>query len=244
MRYFTKEWYEMMVHRYVNFQVRTSAKAEVFSETYFRALYRRRLRSYLNDMRKFWEEDLAEGRETEPYDEDFFRESYEDIFRLSIETLQTELPEEILSMVADIRVLALGLGSRKVKAAVSKFCCENEKTMDAPFEAYNRQLAALQKKYALPFIRHFEFHDWIINIREGDPLEILLEHPNDEGSASLRCENSRILRMDDQVSGAEWLYEEIHEAQQGFELHVLSFHRDYDEPLGEMIIAFENLLIQ
>lgn len=244
MRYFTQEWYEMMVHRYVNFQVRTSAKAEVFSETYFRALYRRRLRSYLKDMRKAWEEDLAEGRETEPYDEDFFRERYEDLFRLSIEALQTELPEEILSMVADIRVLALGLGSRQVKAAVAKFCRENEKPMDVPFEAYNRQLAALQKKYAQPFIRHFGFHDWTVNIREGDPLEILLEHPNHEGTACLRFENPRILRLDEQVSGGDWLYEEIHEAEQGFELHVLCFNWNFEEPLGEMIIAFKNLIIE
>lgn len=242
MHYFTQEWYETMQHIYL--PVRVSAKAEVFSEEYFQSLYRRKLRKRLKDMRKAWEEDVAEGRDEEPWNEENERAEFERGFQNDISALKNNLPEEILSMVADIRVLALRMGSRQVKEAIGKFCRENEKRVAKAFEDYNRHLESLKKKHDLPFIRHLEFHDWTISIREGDPLEILMDEPYEENTARLIFEDSHILRLDEQVSGGDWLYEEIHEAEQGFELHVLSFNWDFEEPLGEMIIAFKNLLIQ
>lgn len=242
MRYFSKEWYETMQHTYL--PVRVSAKAEVFSEEYFRSLYKRKLKNWLKDMHEAWEEDVAEGREEEPWNEENERAEFEQYYQNNISFLQDFLPEEILSMVADIRVLALRMGSRQVKEAIGQLCRENEKRVQKPFGEYNRHLAALQKKYDLPFIRHLEFHDWTINIREGEPLEILMDEPYEENTACLIFEDYRILRLDEQVSGADWLYEEIHETEQGFELHVLCFNRDFEEPLGEMIVQFKNLLIQ
>lgn len=242
MRYFTKEWYEMMQHMYL--PVRVSTKAEVFSEEYFQGLYKRKLRKWLKNMRSAWEEDVAEGREDEAWNEENERAEFQRGFQNDISALKDILPEEILSMVADIRVLALRMGSRQVKTEIEKFCRENEKRVQKPFGEYNRHLAALQKKHDLPFIRHFEFHDWTISIREGDPLEILMDEPYEENTVCIAFEDYHILRLDEQVSGGEWLYEEIHEAEQGFELHVLCFNWNFEEPLGEVIVRFGNMTIR
>lgn len=242
MRYFTQEWYEMMQHTYL--PVRVSAKAEVFSEEYFQGLYKRKLKKRLKEMHEAWEEDVAEGRDEEPWNEENERAEFKQYFQNNISFLQDFLPEEILSMVADIRVLALRMGSRQVKTAIEKFCRENEQRVRKPFGEYNRHLELMKKKYDLPFIRHLDFHDWTVSIREGDTLEIFIDEPYEENTARLIFENPRILRLDEQVSGGDWLYEEIHEAEQGFELHVLCFNWNFEEPLGEMIIAFKNLIIE
>jgi len=244
MKYFTQEWYEMMQHTYL--PVRVSAKAEFFSEEYFQALYRRKRREWLKDMREGWEEDIIEGREEEPWNEENEREEFERYFRNSISTMQDILPEKILSMVADIRVLALRIGSRKVREAIDAFCRDNERKVKNAFRDYNCHLAALQKKYDLPFIRHLEFHDWVVDSVETQDnlLRIRLQDPCDEGAAVFFFENSRILRLDEQVSGGQWLYEEFHETPHGFELHALCFNWDFEEPLGEMIVDFKNAIIQ
>lgn len=244
MRYFTKEWYETMQHTY--FPVRVSAKAEVFSEEYFQDLYKRKQRKWLKNMHLYWEEDVAEGREDGPWNEENERVEFERSFKNDISTMQDRLPEEILSMVADIRVLALGLCSRQVKQAIEQFCHENEKRVQKAFEDYNRHLEALQKKHDLSFLRHMEFHDRVIDDIEtnNDALKIRLRDPYEEDGINLCFENARILRRDESVSGGDWLYEEIHETQQGFELHVLCFNWDFEEPLGEMIVQFGNMTIE
>lgn len=241
MRYFTREWYERDDLLY--WPVRVSAKAAVFSEEYFQALYRRKLKQWLVRMRRAWEEDVAEGREDEPWNEADERADFERCFQNSIHTLQTSLPEEILSMAADIRVLALRVGTRQIKAAIRTFCRENEKRMEAPFKEYSRHLKILRKKYPLSFIRRLECHDGRIEriVERNGRLEILVRHPYEEGETRLYFEDGRILSMDESVPGTEWLYEEIHEARQGFELHVLCCS---EEELGEMIVQFKNMVIE
>lgn len=241
MRYFTKEWFNREDLLY--WPVRVSAKAEVFSEEYFQALYKRKLGQWLVSMREAWEEDVAEGREEGPWNEVEERAYFERHFQNDIHTLQTSLPEEVLSMAADIRVLALRMGTRQVKTAIARCCRENEKRVEAPFKEYRRHLKKLQRKHSLPFLQHLKCHDGRIEeiTEKNGCLEILVRHPYQEGEVHLRFENGRILCMDEPVHGAEWLYEEFHEAEQGFELHVLCVD---EENAGELIVQFENLVIQ
>lgn len=241
MRYFTKEWFEREDLLY--WPVRVSAKAQFFSEEYFQAIYKRKLKKWLKDMRAAWELDMAEGLEEAPWNEEQEKADFERYFQNDIHTLQTSLPEEVLSMATDIRVLALRMGTRQVKTAITRCCRENEKRAEAPFKEYRRHLKILQEKHPLPFIRHLKCHDGRIEeiAEQNGCLEILVRHPYQEGEVRLRFENGHILQLDEPVHGAEWMYEEFHEAEQGFELHVLSCD---EENAGEMIVQFENLFVE
>ena len=60
-------------------------------------------------------EQNQEDTENEPYDEEASTNNFLEIHQNEIEDLKTNLPKEILDEVADIRVLALGIATEKVK---------------------------------------------------------------------------------------------------------------------------------
>lgn len=245
MRYFTREWYQWCQWEYI--PLRACAGAAEFSEAYYRRLYRRRLRAFLNDMRQGWELDMAEDQATAPWDEPHWRGVFEDWHRDRIQDLQAFLPGDILNQVADIRVLELGLATPQVKAAVVRHCSWNERRVEQTLREYGQHLAALRAKYSNPFLEKLSFHDWLIRRLDPQPdrLEMQLEDVfGEEGDVRITMEDCRILRMDEQVPGADWLYEEIHQADRGFEIHMLCYNRNFEEPLGEMIVQCSDAIIE
>ena len=69
MKYMTKEWYETMHNTSLHLLLNTSKKAEVFSEEYFRELYRREEKKWLE-----LQKEVSEVRFEDVYPEEFYAE--------------------------------------------------------------------------------------------------------------------------------------------------------------------------
>ena len=87
---------------------------EVMSEEEFEALRQQLLE----------EEQNQQDVEIEPYDEEASTNDFLEMHQDEIEELKENLPKEILDEVADIRVLALGVATEKVKDLVDKYSQE------------------------------------------------------------------------------------------------------------------------
>ena len=199
---------------------------------------------YLLDRAAAWEEWEAEAFEEEANAD--FADWYQD----ELHHIEEDYPKEILDGVADVRVLALGVASPEIKKRIDRFVQEMERREQAPFRSYARHKTELLKKYPGSFIEAFGFHDAVVERVEQCGRELVLDLMRDYEDAErvrLRFLDCEIVRMDDGLEGADWLYEEIYEgASGGWEIHVLFFDCDAceDDPLGELILRAADVVIE
>ena len=236
MRYLTKEWYQTMTDGSLGVQLVADDRAAVCSDEVFQTLWNEKLDEWM-ELRADLGEELDEGQERR-----FFREGYES----DLENYRTQTPAKILEKVADIRVLALGYCTEEVFWDFEEFraLCEKwtEKTME---EAWNMQKAqGLEKvwtgEHSLhdAFVRSmkWEGEDLIIEFEVEDPEERLADiRENDPelleemGEAhflfpeikAIRFRDAEILKQEQPLENAWWLYDEIWKADRGYEVHAL-----------------------
>lgn len=218
-------------------QLRADDRAAVFSEELYQQVRAEKLKEWLADQREYLEE---------AYDEAAERQSFAELHSRELEEFQTRTPAEILSKVADIRVLALGCCSAEVYRDFEDYRaqCEKqtEKTMD---EAWNLQraqgldkvwtgehslhdsLVQSVKREGEDLIIEFEVEDpeeRLADIRENDP-ELLEEmgeaHFLFPEIKAIRFRDAEILKQEQPVENAWWLYDEIWKSDRGYEIHAL-----------------------
>ena len=225
MRFLTKEWYQTMTDGSLGVQLRADDRAAVFSEELYQQVRAEKLKEWLADQR----ENLEEA-----YDEAAERQSFAELHSRELEEFQTRTPAQILAKVADIRVLALGLCTEEVYRDFEDYraLCEKQtvKTME---EAWNMQKAqGLEKvwtgEHSLhdAFVRSmkWEGEDLVIEFdREIDPelLEELGEEFLFPEIRAIRFRDAGILKQEQQVENAWWLYDEIWKSERGYEIHAL-----------------------
>lgn len=242
MRFLTKEWYETMQKTDLHLLLKTSQKAEVFSEEFYRKLYVKKEAEQL----KFDEEcsntkfedifdefDFPSKEEYKKAREEFVPEKFDPVktkqkFReaqeYNIERLKIELPEEILEKVADVRVLALDCCTAEVKKLITRFCKENEKKVDRAVRELEK---AEQKEFGdnpPDFIKESSLHDCEITAFEESGKDVVLSLDNSGGFTTAKAvifKNAEIIERDGGLVGAIWLYDEIYKIQNGFEIHAL-----------------------
>ena len=229
MRYLTKEWYHTMTDSGLGIQLRADDRAAVFSEEFFRCLWEKKCGDMLA-MR----EDVCYEYDM-PWDEEDERRYFEENYRREEEIFRTRTPAKILSKVADIRVLALGLCTEEVYRDFKDYraLCEKwtEKTME---EAWNMQKAqGLDKVWT----GEHSLHDSLVQSvkREGEDLLIEFERENvlklheELGEEeflfpeikAIRFRDAEILKQEEPLENAWWLYDEIWKADRGYEIHAL-----------------------
>ena len=225
MRYLTKEWYHTMTDGSLGIQLRADDRAAVFSEELYQQVRAEKLKEWLADQR----ENLEEA-----YDEAAERQSFAEFHSRELEEFQTRTPAQILAKVADIRVLALGLCTEEVYRDFEEYqaLCKKQtvKTME---EAWNMQKAqGLDKVWT----GGHSLHDSLVQSvkREGEDLVIefdreidpeLLEVRGEEflfpEIKAIRFRDAGILKQEQQVENAWWLYDEIWKSERGYEIHAL-----------------------
>ena len=125
MKYFTKEWFADTILASMCFQVRKSSKASKFSEKYFLSLYKEQKKWFVRS-----EKFVAKHNKVK-FDLVSAEAAFEANFKENLEYVKANLPEEILSRVADVRVLALGSAAPEIVEDITRFCgkvnvrCEN-----------------------------------------------------------------------------------------------------------------------
>ena len=207
-------------------------------------VYAREREEYLMERAVAWKEIEAESFEEDANAD--FADWYQD----ELHHIREDYPKEILDGVADVRVLALGVASPEIKKRIDRFVQEMERREQAPFRSYARHKKELLRKYPGSFIEAFGFHDAVVKRVEQCGRELVLDLMRDYEDAErvrLRFLDCEIVRMDDGLEGADWLYEEIYEgASGGWEIHVLFFDCDAceDDPLGELILRAADVVIE
>ena len=167
---------------------------------------------------------------------------FADWYQRELDQIEENYPREILDGVADVRVLALGVVSPEVKKQIDRFVQELEERNQEPLRSYARHRTELLEKYPGSFIEEFGFHDAVLKRLEQRGQELVLDlmrNYEDAERVHLRFFDCEIVRMDEGLAGAEWLYEEVYALGSGiWEIHVLFFDREYDgdDPLRELIL--------
>lgn len=238
MKFFTKAWYQAMQNSNYEFMFEIDPEAEHFSESYYRRLYRSSKEKWLSEKTELckklrWNFDINEEKC-----------NFDRRYRILKQQLISNLPGEILDNVADIRVLALNRCSKSVKEMISAFvteCNYNTKKAINDYEEY--ELAQFQDDKP-DFIGKFSFHDCVIASmrKRGNDYHLTFEL-DDEDTWSIRkliFKNAVIINKERQLSGAWWLYEELHKTDTGYEACVLLDKKG----LFEFSIKCDDLIIE
>ena len=197
-------------------------------------------------------EELRAKWEPTIYDEARERVEFEEAYRERMDYLREELPEDILKQVADIRVLALQVAAPEVKAQIQRFVNAAERKCIRPAKAYWKGFEKLLKKYPDSFLQRFYFHDSAISgiQKRGKNLVVSLNNERwntcENEITRITFVNCEILRRDKDLTGSDWLYEEIYEIKGGWEIHVMAFHEEHTKanPLNELIVRAEDVRLE
>ena len=226
MRFLTKEWYQTMTDGSLGVQLRADDRAAVFSEELYQQVRAEKLKEWLADLREYLEE---------AYDEAAERQRFAEFHSRELEDFQTRTPAEILSKVADIRVLALGLCTEEVYRDFEDYWArcktQTEKTMKEAWDLQRTQ--GLDKVWT----GGHSLHDSLVQSvkREGEDLVIEFDRENDPelleelGEVvflfpeikAIRFRDAEILKREQPLENTWWLYDEIWKTDRGYEVHAL-----------------------
>ena len=222
----TKEWYHTMTDSGLGIQLRADDRAAVFSEELYQQVRAEKLKEWLADQRECLEE---------AYDEAAERQSFAELHSQELEEFQTRTPAQILAKVADIRVLALGLCTEEVYRDFEDYRALCKKQT----EENMKKVWDLQKAQGLDKVwtGGYSLHDSLVQAvkREGEDLVIEFDRENDPelleelGEVvflfpeirAIRFRDAEILKQEQPLENAWWLYDEIWKSERGYEIHAL-----------------------
>ena len=140
MKYFTKEWYKDTILSQMCFQIKKTDRASHFSEKLFTSTYEAQQKWFVRN------EKYVAKHTKQPFDAEKaaidFNKSYEE----NLEFVKANLPEDILSKVADIRVLALGCADYNTLEAVTRYCGQINRRCEKVSEKYEEEVEALAER--------------------------------------------------------------------------------------------------
>lgn len=218
MKYITKDMQELIDDGLLPICFTPTPSAKKKSERYFRTCYQEGLNGFLNI--KKWS---AENHHR-PFDQEAAQKEFEARYQERLETYSKLFPQEVLALVADIRVLALGYCSSKAKHVITKFCnMRRAKGLEA-VRAYDDYMMRRIQHFPARLVDLFHFGDAVItdlHLEDGT-LTIrfdnqLYESPNRTAAAVFH--NVTILEREENLVGAQWLCEELYKVPNGYEFH-------------------------
>lgn len=220
MKYMTKQWYmDMQRETLLPYDLQVDPCAEQFSENVFRKRYAQKKAEWLA-MRAELMEDWGE-----PFDSQKEAIWFTQNYRRQKHRLLSDLPQEILNKVADVRVFTLGYCTESVYALCKSFLEENRRAYRSVLQAYDDY--AKRELKDIPFI-YANFHDGVVKSlrRKGNALVLKFDDP--ERALSHNCivfQNAAVLQQDGRLCGADWLYNELYKNAYGYEIHVLLWRK-------------------
>ena len=185
---------------------------EVMSEEEFEALRKQLLE----------EEQNQQDVEIEPYDEEASTNDFLEMHQDEIEELKENLPKEIVVGVADIRVLALGVATEKVKDLVDKYSQECEMKFEKPFNEYNKHWYSIADKVPAHIKENYNFHDCAILKMTKCGNDIVFELDNSGGFTNINkiTYKDAVILENNFVEGCYWIYDEMYLCDKGYECHI------------------------
>ena len=279
MKYMTKEWYQTMQKTDLHLGLRASVHAKTYSEAYYRKLYARKEKEWLEVAAEADEEDFIASLSGEnvqvkhadgtplseeelkamiedmrrgawrrpPFDEEKEKKEFRNMQRAMIRRLQSALPDEILRMVADIRVLALDVSSPEVKKAIRQFCKTNMKAVQRGYSDYDKAFAATFGNSAPDFVDQMKLHDTLVTScrKVGKDLVIRIDNGGMTDLTGFRLKNCIVLKKEASLCGTTFLYQEFYKVDGRYEIHFLMCR---DRPNGweffDFIVSADDVVLQ
>ena len=148
MRYFTKEWYNNTLVAQMCFQLRKTEKAAKYSDKFYERLYTVEEKAYI----RYRKRELKAMRQSSSVEQ--LKEEFRQNTETNLEFVKNNLPNEILSEIADIRILALGSVTSAMYDKITRYCgkvngkCESakrayEEACEEAFEAIDPKTAKI-----------------------------------------------------------------------------------------------------
>ncbi len=167
-----------------------------------------------------------------PFDEALCKEQFEERNRF-LASVYSQLPQEILSKIADIRVFVLGYASAEVKKLLRPYCAKLQKTVkEIKNKAYSETDEA--ERYLSQEFGFNEYEEFLLSGIEEKNGNIYLKG---EENDCLMIKNGKILEGKDKIifpydgnkPNCPWsriIYAELHRINDKFELHYLVENSD------------------
>ncbi len=137
MRYFTKEWYNDTILAEICFQIKRTDRAAQFSEKYFSSLYEAQKKWHVKSEKR-----LAKHLK-QPFEASVAADGFDASFKENLEFVKTNLPEDILERIADIRVLALGCADYDNLQAITRYCGQVNRRCEKISAEYDAEVERL-----------------------------------------------------------------------------------------------------
>lgn len=172
------------------------------------------------------------NRTVYPFDEALCKEQFEERNRF-LASIYAQLPQEILSKIADIRVFVLGYASAEVKKLLRPYCAKLQKTVkEIKNKAYSETDEA--ERYLSQELRFNEYEGYLISGIEEKNGNIYLRGQENEclmikDGAILEEKDKIIFPYDESKPNCPWsriIYAELHRINDNFELHFLVENSD------------------
>lgn len=267
MKYLTKEWYETLQKTDMWIALKTSKRAEIFSEEYYNYIYKKHLNEWVEFQKSILTIDIEdvfpEYKESEErykkirnyinnkklsFDEAKEREEFEKAHRSSIQQLKKKLPAEILNMVADIRVLAFCIVSNKVKKAITKYCKEQSKIEQEMIKDYEKYCRQPLKNCENKLIQDINLHDCLITNIVKEDKKYIMELDCSSGFMDIKnivFDDYKILEEEMNFVNGWCLYEEIYLVDNEYEVHLMiDVPNDDETNLGYLTIKAKNIIFE
>lgn len=229
MKYFTKDWYQNCGKLVIPEPLEVDKKAEIYSEEFFQTLYKR----------KFQDEFRLNK-----IDESLFQNLYE----FTVRNLDEFLPASTRQEVADIRVLALSVTTKKMKRKLEKLVKMQRAEIERPFNEYSQLYRRISRKLKCLTnidLDYFSFHDSSIFSLHFFNNDFIIELESDYKPVEklqLVMKNARIIKNEVKNNAARWIYDEMYLVDDRIELHVLVDAEIFDN--NEVLFEIRELILQ
>ncbi len=179
-----------------------------------------------------------------PFDIDAAKKQFRRLYDERLRRSETDLSEEILEQITDLRLYTLGLVDQASYDKIVSFCNRNDQVVRRVLAAFE----SAQSKEAIPMhlAEGFGAHDAIvIEAIPGTDIVLKLDLDNSFGEhEEIRFTNARILSGKlSSIIGSAWLYNELYRTDDGgYEAHMLFSGQDMNDAI-ELTIKSEDLIL-
>jgi len=155
------------------------------------------------------------------------------------------LPGQILSQIADLRVFVLDKAAGQVIEAVTRFCKDNRRVVEAAGKAYREyyeKASQFLEEDIKEVFKSIHFHDCIIKEvkQTGKSFSIVFDNSGGfTGIKEMKLDNYTLINQEGLLEDAWWLYEEVYKSEEQYEIHALL--RGKDLKLIELTVRAEHI---
>ena len=240
MKYFTKQWYRDTILAEICFQMRSSSKAEQFSEKYFASLYEAQKKWFVKNEKR-----IAKHTKSQ-FDPAAAEAAFEENYNENLAFIKENLPAEILEKVADVRVLAMGSAGYDVLHAVTRFCGQVNRRCEAVKDQYDGEVEKLAEKMGWDKINALNMLSnapiGSIEMREDGCCVIKTTAEYTDIACKVTLFSAKVALCDPSLVGATVLHHELLPSEDGLELNLLCQTPDFKS--AEFSAVMEDLDIE